>query len=365
VSKYLKPRQEYVDRYDRITVESCRRKENFHKNWEPKDEKEKAAKALIGAVNEISLHYDLLYTTLRWWEDKEATISKWMSDDAKRDDLLEYTPAPRGIRCLKCEIVMETTFKDVHDWGDDKRIRVLFMYDCPNSCMPRRAFFDDGEEYRIKPDLCPKCQSVTERKSERIEDKKIITTNTCPKCGNIITDELDLIGKEEVPDPDYQKDRDRFCLTEETAKKNLQEKHQLDEMSKLVDKWKEEEKHKEEYDAIKKIKKLTIMELEILLRPIIEQAGYVKFSLGKPEISKDVFVGFDAQDVKADRQEWDSRHQLETLIKDELEDSNWRLMSDGISYRLGYLSGRFRAYEREEDLLALVAGKKKKQSPES
>ncbi len=29
-------------------------------------------------------------------------------------------------------------------------------------------------------------------------------------------------------------------------------------------------------------------------------------------------------------------------------------MSDGIHYRLGYLNGRVRAYEREEDLKSLV-----------
>ncbi len=34
-------------------------------------------------------------------------------------------------------------------------------------------------------------------------------------------------------------------------------------------------------------------------------------------------------------------------------------MSDGIHYRLGYLSGRLRAYEREEDLKNLVMKSKK------
>ena len=34
-------------------------------------------------------------------------------------------------------------------------------------------------------------------------------------------------------------------------------------------------------------------------------------------------------------------------------------MSDGISYRLGYLNGRLRAYEREEDLKELVVKTKK------
>lgn len=33
-------------------------------------------------------------------------------------------------------------------------------------------------------------------------------------------------------------------------------------------------------------------------------------------------------------------------------------MSSGIEYRLGYLSGRLRAYESEDDLLGLV-GKRK------
>ncbi len=358
MSRYLKPRQEYVDRYDRITVEACRRKEAFHKNWKPQNNEEKVNEEFIKAINEMMLHYDLLYTTLRWWEDKESTVTKWMADDEKRDGLLEHASAPRGIKCLQCGRTIEANFKDIHDWGDDKKMRVLFMYDCPNGCAPRRAFFDDGEEYRIKPDLCPKCQSVTERKSERIEDKKIITTNICPKCGNVETDELDLAAKEEVSDPDYAKDKDRFCLSEEAAKKNLEEKRQLEEVSKLAEKWKEEEKHKDEYEAVKKIKKLTIVELGDLLRPIIEKAGYIKFDLDKPEIGKDVFVGFSTQDSKADRKEWDSSHQLQKLIKNELEGTNWRLMSDGISYRLGYLTGRFRAYEREEDLLDLVAKKK-------
>ena len=34
--------------------------------------------------------------------------------------------------------------------------------------------------------------------------------------------------------------------------------------------------------------------------------------------------------------------------------TNWRLMSDGISYRLGYLNGRVKAYEGEEAMKELV-----------
>jgi len=45
---------------------------------------------------------------------------------------------------------------------------------------------------------------------------------------------------------------------------------------------------------------------------------------------------------------------LKKLVDRALSDTNWRLMSDGISYRLGYLNGRLRAYEREDDLKTLV-----------
>ena len=46
---------------------------------------------------------------------------------------------------------------------------------------------------------------------------------------------------------------------------------------------------------------------------------------------------------------------LQKIIKKNLETTDWRLMSGGIDYRLGLLTGRIRAYESEEDLLKLVS----------
>ena len=48
---------------------------------------------------------------------------------------------------------------------------------------------------------------------------------------------------------------------------------------------------------------------------------------------------------------------LKRLLKKTLEDTNWRLMSEGITYRLGMLEGRLRAYEKEEDLVKLIQNK--------
>ncbi len=103
------------------------------------------------------------------------------------------------------------------------------------------------------------------------------------------------------------------------------------------------------------MKKPKIAELSAILNPVLEKTGYIEFGLDKPEIGKDVFVGFNCLDGKSDRADYDSRRTLEKLVKKSLEDTNWRLMSEGVSYRLGYLTGRLRAYEREDDLLRLVA----------
>jgi hypothetical protein len=50
---------------------------------------------------------------------------------------------------------------------------------------------------------------------------------------------------------------------------------------------------------------------------------------------------------------------LKKLIKGVLEDTNWRLMSDGVQYRLGILTGRLKAYEREEDLTTIISNKQR------
>ena len=62
---------------------------------------------------------------------------------------------------------------------------------------------------------------------------------------------------------------------------------------------------------------------------------------------------FSLEELETDNQ-LASTSNLQKLIKRTLKDTNWRLMSDGISYRLGLMSGRLRAYESKEDLLKLV-----------
>jgi hypothetical protein len=77
----------------------------------------------------------------------------------------------------------------------------------------------------------------------------------------------------------------------------------------------------------------------------------------KPELEKFVIVPFNVKDFGIKRKEYDSRTQLKKLIIKTIEGTYWKLMSEGITYRLGYLSGKLKGYEREDDLIEEIKGK--------
>jgi hypothetical protein len=122
----------------------------------------------------------------------------------------------------------------------------------------------------------------------------------------------------------------------------------------MLDKQKDKEGNKELYDEVAKIKRLKIIELEQMLAPALEAENFVRLHFKDPEIARDVVVPFTVHDTKEGREERGSCLDLQRLVKKALEGTNWRLMSDDASYRLGMLEGRLRAYEKEEDLLKLV-----------
>ena len=351
---YLKPKQHYIDLYDRFTVERCRRDEAAMKDYKKpleydgKELKGKQKQNFLATVSEVGLYF----IKGERYMQKEETIREWMNRDEEKDRLLESAQPPENIRCLTCRSVMHVAFKDLHDWGRDEEPRVLFMYDCPQGHMPRRAFFSDGEEWRHES-RCPQCQSTLENTQEH-NGNMLITTEHCSSCGYTNTDEMDLSPKKEDVDKNFAKDRERFCLSDEEGQKFRDLHFQMHQMADFMKDWKEKEKHKDEYDKVAKLKKLTVIELEELLTPEFEKAGYTRLQFGAPEMDKDLFIPFTAYDTKSDRRDRDSSLALQRIAKTALEPTNWRLMSDGISYRSGILTGRFRAYEREEDLLKLV-----------
>ncbi len=327
--KHLKTKQEYIDRYDRLTVEDCRRRESYYLKIKDGDALGKEVGELL---SNVGLYFDLLFATLQWYEAKKKTVDEWMREDQWKDQLLENTLAPEGIRCLQCR--RQTELKDtlIYDWGEASKVRVLFMFRCPNGCLPHRAFFDDGEEYRLK-----------------------LTTNA----------DADLSCLKEValkPDPDYPKDRERFCLTDEEAKKKIEEKFRHERIIRLSKEQEELSKKRELYAVMSQFKRLTIADLEKLLAPCLEAAGYIKFRFDSPVTGRIFSIPLVVHDNKPERANVKSEKELERIINRALDNSNWRLMTNGVTFRLGILTALLRAFETEEDLLHLAERKLKKRS---
>lgn len=355
--KHLGPKQEYIDRYDKITIEDCRRREQFFKNWKnPSNMSERVTPALGKMVAEMGCHFDLLYATLDWWGKKEATISEWMHRDERKDQTLASARPPQNIRCQKCYSFSNEESRTIWDLEDTDR--VLFFFKCPNGCLPMQGVYENGDRYQRKPHLCPDCNKELKDTHSRAGEV-LITISTCD-CGYNATDEMDLTPTIEEPDPEYETDRARFCLTSETAKKPLDEKFRIEGMKKLVEGMKEREDNKSDYEAIKNLQKLTVFDLEKHLVTLTEESDYAKFQFGTPDMGKDLLLSFSAHDTRSDRTDRESIQTIQKLLKKALEDTNWRLMTEGVSYRLGIVSGRLRAYEREEDLLQLVRKKQSK-----
>jgi hypothetical protein len=358
----LQEKEYYINRYDHATVEECRWAEKAITTQDVKKySNEKIDEVEILRLSRVFNELHLWFLIGERYARKEEIISGWMQKDRDKDHLYETAQAPTHILCLTCSREMVLSSKHL-ETRLDASDRVLFMYDCTLGHLPRRAFYNTGEEWDYKPPLCRKCNAPLDQEDHDSEEK-LKWTLLCPKCGHTETHEIDRTKKEDELDPDFEKDRARFC-SEKEGREYVEWMNTAKELTAILDKQKEKEKEKDVYDAVAKIKKLTIVQLENVLRDPIEVVGYVKFDLGKPTIEKDVTIDFSAQDAKSDRKEYDSVHELQGLIKRHLEPTNWRLMSDGVSYRLGFLSGRLRAYEKEEDLVKLVKFKLKKSTHE-
>ena len=129
---------------------------------------------------------------------------------------------------------------------------------------------------------------------------------------------------------------------------------EAEQLTMLVKSWEERDKNKELYEKLAKIKKLTVAQLQKLLAPVLKKQGYIRLEFSKPELKKNVIINFTVQDNKDNRGEYDSRIQLQRIIKKVLENTNWRLMGGGINYRLGILSGRLKGSENDKVLVKLI-----------
>ncbi len=360
---HRKDQKHYKDLYDRLTVESARRGMSYYDNFYtdfksklPKDEKvDKPGNAFLLNIFYMETVGNEL---LDRYEKRDGKIQEWIARDQAKDEQISSARLSEEPMCHYCgKQGLRIIDKSLMHRGDTYEIddpeEVLFMLRCPH-CDKNSAFWEDGSAWKVKPTVCPKCQSEVTHRTTKTK-KAITITYICTSCKHSFKDKMDLTSKGEKPDPDFEKDRHHFCLKDKEFRERLfKMRHDFQEMARLGKEFKEKEDNKHLYDAMKEMKKPKIAGLSTILAPALEKAGYIEFSLDKPEMGKDVFVGFNCLDGRSERNDRDSEKTLKKTVEKALQDTNWRLMSDGISYRLGYLNGRLRAYEREEDLKKLV-----------
>lgn len=359
---HLRERKYYEDIVDRITVEHGRRAMANFEKFQKKFLKLASDQPPDSHRNVLHLNwfYMLLVGNdlLDRHDKRDADIEKMMASDQAKDERIAAARLTVEPFCEHCgKTGLRITLKDLMHRGEDYKYddpeEVLFMLHCPH-CDKNSAYWEDGSRWEHRVARCPKCKTIMAEKTAR-RGKVLTTTNTCPSCSHSYKSKLDFNEKETQPDPDYERDRYIFCLQD---KKMLDEhrdtKWRMDGLIRMGKELKEKEENKHVYEAMAEVKKPKIAELSTILAPALEKAGYIEFSLDKPEMSKDVIIGFSCLDDKSDRSDYDSEKTLKKAVDKALADTNWRLMSDGIHYRLGYLSGRLRAYEQEEDLKKLV-----------
>jgi hypothetical protein len=172
------------------------------------------------------------------------------------------------------------------------------------------------------------------------------------------------------PDPHFKLDRRRFCFDAATGKKFRERKAHMERLRDVMEKagggagggGQTVDPLTETVEAIQRLK---VAQVADLLAKAIAGDGYTEFKLGELQVGPELAVPFNCLDNQPERGDYDSRTRLKKLITAALADTNWQLMSEGVSHRLGYLSGRLRAYESDEELRKLAekqikAGTRKK-----
>jgi C4-type Zn-finger protein len=348
---HLRSKQYYEDSYDRITIAGCRQREAFFLGSAASEDDDAYTKLKAGTM-QVAWEIEQIYLTLDWYNKRESTINEWMHKDKARDMMLAVAHPPRNVFCSTCAERMNEDSRTIWDRGSKEQ--VLFFMRCIAGHMPMKGVFEDGVELVIEDKLCPKCNAVLN--SSRLPSKKgvIKTKISCSACNFEEVDEFALSSDEPVEDPSYEADRLRFCLTGENLKKAQDEVFRMEQMSRLVQGWKHKEVHKAEYDAVSKLEKLTIPQVKERISTVIEGKGYLNLVFEKPSIERYVSLEFSVEEMQTENERM-STSNLHKLLKKSLSQTNWRVMTDGINYRLGLLTGRIRAYESKEDLLKLVA----------
>lgn len=360
--QYQYPKSFYEDQYDLHTIKDCDRM-----YWNLKNGMEKHRPEFVPEKNHEDFDHEVdkccSYTVnvmkMQRFRDRASTIKKWMDRDEAVQRRYDEAMPPVGINCKKCGGQTHVSMKDFLGFSEPDG-KVIFFFEC-TKCIAKAVYYEDGSEWICEKEKCPECKSVLNSKSSR-RGSTILDHLTCSSCSYQRTDIHDyekdsreFKAKQEKDQAILAKYRDIYCYNEKDGAEAVSS---IERMISFVEEMKLKDKKEADpaYQKAKQLKNLTVNELQKLLTPALEAENYINFALGAPEMGRYVAIGFTATDSKDGRSEYDSRQQLKKLIEKKLAGTNWRLMSDGVSYRVGIVSGRFRDYESDDDLTKLMKG---------
>lgn len=377
--QYLKDKQDYIDRYDLITIKECldniRMLQGVGKKMEADSKMKLMPKQELDRNLNLMMGRYLFFIKAHRYKNRATTIDQWIEQDQAKQDKQDNTPPP-DIDCPKCKAPMVADdFRHLEDWPEDKPMRVMFIFDCPK-CKNRLGAYDDGEIREPKPDTCPDCSSELDRKVTK-KNKVITTTYKCKGCGYSKKDVLDL-NKDDEEHKKWEEEqkvkeahekkllaeyRGEFCLSEDEGKEYIETLEAM-EVAKEVKEEVLAEMDTPAHEKLLSINKITITDLETLVNKALDGTGFTHLSFGNPDMDRHVQVPFTIQETKPKRRDRESISDLYDLLKSAFKDTNWRAPKDSISYRLGFLSGKIKGYESEDDLLKLF-GKEETKKPKS
>lgn len=367
--QYLKDYSYYNDLYDLLTINDC-----INSYWRLRDGMEKHRGELKDVTDEEfnrdmnkMLNWHLYTVKGENYRRKKKSIDEWMERDKIQQDKYDNTPAPLGIFCSKCKVPMKSTLKQL-DTPYEKPMKMMFCFECAE-CKKRKWIMEDGSEWEHDPPKCSKCGKKAKLTVKR-KGRVITWTTTCLTCGHkdVDVDDFDKSDRERKDKEDkdkklLEKYRAEMCFDDKKGQEYIETMEALQVASVVHD----EEMRKYDDPAVEnalKLKKTKIADIEKRLSKAVEKENFAKLTFDKPEINEFVIVPFTVEDTDSSRSSRDSITQLEMVIKNTLDETNWRLPTGSIMYRMGYLQGRLKGYEREEDLIKLF-GKKKEVKTES
>jgi hypothetical protein len=338
LKQYRKLEEKYYDSYDRYTIELLKEIELEEKKKYPKTISYNGETYTINEGFPIKLH-DRGVQRAR---DREETVKKWVFEDEEKDRIVERHKIPEAPKCDTCG-TRNYLNGHVFDFYDNK---FLFVFDCPTGEHKSRKIVHPSGDVLIFPK--PKCKKCGGELISSTKKKKnlLISKDKCKSCKHTDSFEYDL-----TPDkPITEDDRKKYC---EYYKGKRTFKEDLEAIANLKHIFNEQETEKLVTEEISKIEKLTVPKIKERLLKVANDSGFLEFQTEKPDFGRNVIIEFSVQDPSSHT----GKESVKILCKafnKSLFHTNWRLQNNGVSYRLGYLTGKLKAYESDEDLLKLA-----------